>query len=154
MMRQKRVAEDHDFTFLRTSSEVRRFVSLGLLVRVKGDADHHLHRVSFPYARPEVRTFVQRIARQYRAACGEKLVVTSLTRPKNRQPRNSSHLSVHPTGMAVDLRRSDKRACRSWIEDTLLYLEGAGVLDATRERRPRTIMSPSFRDSTRAMWMS
>ena len=26
--------------------------------------------------------------------------------------------------------------CRHWLESTLLYLEAAGVLEATRERRP------------------
>lgn len=26
--------------------------------------------------------------------------------------------------------------CRNWLESTLLYLEEAGVLEATRERRP------------------
>ncbi|MDH3222386.1 MAG: DUF5715 family protein [Gemmatimonadota bacterium] len=136
MERQNRQAQVHDYTFLRNSSHVSRFVDLGLLVPLSGNANYELNRVSFPYARPEVRLFVQRLSRQYRLACGEKLVVTSLTRPTSRQPRNSSDLSVHPTGMAVDLRRSNSRACRSWLEDVLLSLERSGVLEATRERRP------------------
>lgn len=136
MEKQNRQAHVHDYTFLRSSSHVARFVELGLLVPLSGNANYELHQVSFPYARAEVRTFVQRLARQYRRACGERLVVTSLTRPQSRQPRNSSELSVHPTGMAVDLRRSNSRACRAWLEDVLLSLESAGVLEATRERRP------------------
>ena len=136
MERQNRQALRHDFTFLRNSSHVSRFVDLGLLVPLSGNANYELNRVSFAYARPEVRVFVQRLSRQYRRACGEKLVVTSLTRPLSRQPHNSSDLSVHPTGMAVDLRRSNSRACRSWLEDVLLSLERNGVLEATRERRP------------------
>src|SRR5690606_29961851 len=70
------------------------------------------------------------------SACGEKMVVTSLTRPINLQPANASEASVHPTGMAVDLRvpRDDK--CRRWMETTLLSLEGTGVLDVTREYYP------------------
>lgn len=136
MERQNGQAVRHDFTFLSNSAHVSRFVDLGLLVPLGGNANYELNRVSFPYARPEVRTFVQRLSRQYRRACGEKLVVTSLTRPTTRQPRNSSDLSVHPTGMAVDLRRSNSRACRSWLEDVLLSLERGGVLEATRERRP------------------
>ena len=63
-------------------------------------------------------------------------MVTSLTRPTTRQPRNASPLSVHPTGMAVDLRRSWSYSCRRWLESTLLYLEGRGVLEAAREKRP------------------
>jgi LysM repeat protein len=134
--RQNRVAEEHDYTYIRSSSQVDRFATAGYLVRVRSDRDFRLHDVSFPYTRPEVALFIQRLARQYRHACGEQLVVTSLTRPRSRQPSNASSRSVHPTGMAVDLRRSNNRACRSWIENVLLSLEGRGVLEATRERRP------------------
>ncbi len=137
MQEQNSQAKAHDFTFLANTSHVSRFVELGLLVPVRGNADYVVHRgVSFKHARPQVRTFVERLSSQYRRACGELLVVTSLTRPKSRQPRNSSHLSVHPTGMAVDLRRSNSIACRSWLENVLLDLENASVLEATRERRP------------------
>lgn len=136
MVRQNSVARDHDYTFLRTSGDVSRFVDRGYLVPVTGNANYELAGVSFPYARPQVRTFVQRLSAQYRAACGERLVVTSLTRPQSRQPRNASSRSVHPTGMAIDLRVSDRRSCREWLEETLLSLERRGVLDATREYRP------------------
>lgn len=133
---QNRIAREHDFTYLGTSSQVRRFVDSGYLVRVRPNRDFDLHAVSFPYARPEAALFIGRLASQYRAACGEKLVVTSLTRPRNRQPSNASSRSVHPTGMAIDLRRSASRACRGWLEDVLLSLERARVLEATRERWP------------------
>ena len=137
MQAQNRQARDHDFTFMETPSHVYRFRDQGLLVHLPGNGSYQLDdEVSFPYARPEVKTFVERLASQYRRACGETLVVTSLTRPLNRQPRNSSPLSVHPTGMAVDLRRSTSRACRGWLEDVLLHLEGQGALNATYERRP------------------
>ncbi len=134
--RTHRQAQNHDYTFLTTSSQVRRFADAGYLVRVRPNRDFTLHNVSFPYARPEVATFIQRLGNQYRRGCGEQLVVTSLTRPTSRQPRNASTLSVHPTGMAVDLRRSRSSTCRRWLESTLLYLEKAGVLEATRERTP------------------
>jgi LysM repeat protein len=77
-----------------------------------------------------------RLSQQYRAACGERLIVTSLLRPINNQPANAVALSVHPTGMAVDLRIPTKSKCRSWLEKTLLSLEKERVLDVTRERRP------------------
>jgi hypothetical protein len=136
MQRQNRIALQHDYTFLRTASQVRQFVDAGYLVHLPGNADYELASVSYPYARAAVRTFVERLAAQYRAACGEKLVVTSLTRPLSAQPRNASPLSVHPAGMAVDLRVSGRVACRSWLERTLLSLERQGVLDAIRENRP------------------
>jgi LysM repeat protein len=136
MQQQNRVARDHDFTFLHSASQVRSFVDAGYLVRVPGNADYELASVSYPYARPAVKLFIERLASQYRSACGEKLVVTSLTRPTSEQPNNASALSVHPAGMAVDLRVSGRAACRNWIERTLLSLEKQGVLNAIRENRP------------------
>lgn len=133
---QFRVAQDHDFTFIEDPAQVERFVKAGYLVPVRSNRNFDLHAVSYPYARPETRTFILRLSEQYRRACGEKLVVTSLTRPLSRQPWNASSRSVHPTGMAVDIRRSNSRACRAWLEDVLISLEKAGVLEATREYRP------------------
>ncbi len=134
--RQNVQARNHDFTFLRTKSQVQRFVSNGWLVPVRPNHVYTLKGVSFPYSRPEVRLFIERLGEQYSAACGEELVVTSLTRPRNYQPRNASPRSVHPTGMALDLRRPSDRRCRSWLESVLLSLEKQGVLEATYERRP------------------
>jgi hypothetical protein len=136
MERQYRVAHDHGFTFVRTSSQVRQFVAAGYLVHLPGNLDYTLANVSHPYARPEVKLFVERLSAQYRAACGERLVVTSLTRPLNGQPANASARSVHPAGMAVDFRVSHQPACRIWLESALLNLERQGVISATRERRP------------------
>ncbi|HET9212564.1 MAG TPA: DUF5715 family protein, partial [Thermoanaerobaculia bacterium] len=137
LLRQNQEAREHDFTYLRTSADVRDFTQQGLLVRLPGDTDYELaDDVSFPYARPEVKTFIERLSSQYHDACGERLVVTSLTRPITRQPANASAISVHPTGMAVDLRRSDSSGCRQWLETVLLDLEGKGVLEATREQYP------------------
>jgi LysM repeat protein len=134
--RQNHQAAAHDFSYLRNASEVRRFVELGYLVPVTPNRDFDVHNVSFPYARPEVRLFVERLAAQYRSACGEKLVVTSLTRPQSAQPWNASTRSVHPTGMAVDLRRSHDPNCRRWLERVLLSLEGQGLIEAIQERNP------------------
>jgi LysM repeat protein len=136
MRRQNSVAQQQDYTFLVTASEVRRFVEKGLLVPITGDANYTLQGVSFPYARSAVKAFVERLAPQYKAACGEKLVVTSLTRPMSRQPRNASQLSVHPAGIAVDLRQSRTNGCRRWLEGALAAMESKGLVEATRERRP------------------
>ncbi len=136
MIRQDQAARQHDYTYLRTSSQVNAFVRQGRLVRLAGNSGYRVAAVSFPYARPEVKTFVERLGSQYRSACGERLIVTSLTRPTSRQPRNASPLSVHPTGMAVDLRRSNRPACRAFLEKTLLTLEGRNVLEATKENHP------------------
>jgi LysM repeat protein len=136
MSRQTREALRHDFSYLETRTRVSRFVEAGLLVPVENTSDYELHAVSYPYARPAVRVFLERLAGQFRAACGEKLTVTSLTRPISEQPANSSSDSVHPTGMAVDLRVPATRACRDWLNQVLLSLESAGVVEATREHNP------------------
>ncbi|MBW3565058.1 MAG: LysM peptidoglycan-binding domain-containing protein [Acidobacteria bacterium] len=136
LKKQNQVARQHNYSYLRNDSQVRTFVRSGYIVPIRGNSDFELVGVSSPYARPELELFLNRLASQYRDRCGEKLVVTSLTRPKSRQPRNASPLSVHPTGMALDLRVPRSSACRRWLEDTLLSLERSGVLDATRERRP------------------
>jgi LysM repeat protein len=136
MRRQNAVAQQQDYTFLETSGDVWNFVSKGLLVPVRGNSHYKVEDASFAYARPAVKLFVERLGQQYHNACGERLVVTSLTRPLSRQPANASDLSVHPAGMAVDVRRSRKSSCRRWLERTLASLERQGVLDATRERRP------------------
>jgi LysM repeat protein len=134
--RQASEARRHDFSYMETGVRVSRFIDTGLLERLEGNRDYELHGVSWPYARPAVRLFVERLSSQFRSGCGETLTITSLTRPVSEQPSNSSADSVHPTGMAVDLRVPQTRACRDWLNSVLLSLEGAGVLEATRENNP------------------
>lgn len=136
MARQNSEAVRYGYTFARNAQSVNNFVKEGQLIRISPDQDLELHDVSYPYARPAVKTFVDRLSNQYHVACGEKLTVTSLTRPIDKQPSNASSESVHPTGMAVDLRIPAVGKCRTWLEKTLLSLESAGVLDVTRERHP------------------
>jgi hypothetical protein len=150
MEHQHSVAVAEDFTFAATPKDVEHLVSRERLVPVKGGADYALARVSYPYARVEVRTFVERMGAQYRKACGEKLVVTSLTRPRAEQPGNAHKLSVHPAGMAVDFRISKRANCRKWLEETLLDLEKKRLLDATRERNPPHYHVAVFPDQYRA----
>jgi hypothetical protein len=136
MVRQHRVAVEAEYTFVGTLEEMEALAEEGRLVSVPGGPDYEVMDWVFPYALPEVRTFVERFAAQYREACGERLVVTSLTRPFSEQPPNSHQLSVHPAGMAVDLRISQSQPCRQFLEDSLLGMEERGLLDITRERAP------------------
>jgi hypothetical protein len=146
MKHQHGVAVEHDYTFLRTPAQVREYVAKGRLEELAGDANYALNEVSFPYARREVRLFVERIAADYRAATGGMLVVTSLTRPDLLQPRNAHELSVHPAGMAVDFRVPDDTASRQWLEKTLVAMEKDGLVDATRERHPPHYHVAVFRE--------
>jgi hypothetical protein len=130
-------AVDHGLTFYRTPSDIDRAVAEGKLVQLTGDATYELSRgVGFSYATKEARQFVLAFAPQYVAACGTPLMVTSAARPTSRQPRNSNPYSVHPTGIAVDLRRPPAGPCQRWLRGALAELEDQGFIEATEERRP------------------
>jgi nucleoid-associated protein YgaU len=129
-------AKRQDLTFYRTGRGVRSAAAEGELVRLRGNENYRLADASYPYALPTTRTFVQRLAAQYRDACGEKLVVTSATRPASVRLRNSVAESVHPSGMAVDIRRPTRGGCLRWLRRTLLDIEGEGAIEATEEHHP------------------
>jgi hypothetical protein len=136
MEQQHAIAVESDYSFLREPADVEHLVELGRLVEVNSGDDYLLSDVSFPFARHEVRRFIESVAADYRDAFGMRLVVTSLTRPVAVQPANAHDLSVHPAGMAADLRVPASSAQREWLEARLLALEDAGAVDVTRERNP------------------
>jgi hypothetical protein len=136
MVHQHEIAVKEDYSFLRTPTEVRKLATAGALVPIVESPNLALSKVSYPFARPEVRDFVEHFAERYRDSIGSRLVVTSLTRPSSAQPRNAHKLSVHPAGMAVDLRIPADPSARRFVERWLLQMEKAGVLDVTRERNP------------------
>lgn len=148
MVHQHAVAVEEDYSFLRTPADVRRFVDAGRLLPVKPTADYTLSNVSYPYTRPEVLSFIEHFAASYHAATGNRLVVTSLTRPLSTQPANAHALSVHPAGMAVDLRVPADDDNRKFLERALLSMERAGMLDVTREHHPShfhiAVFAPEF----------
>ncbi len=129
-------ARSHDLRFFPSANSIRSAHANNELVRLNGNSDYELAAVSYPYVIPEVHTFVLRLASQYRAACGEKLVVTSAVRPTSMRLANSVERSVHPTGMALDLRKPRNSRCLSWLRTTLLSLEAGGLLEAVEERNP------------------
>ena len=120
--------------FYETPSQVKRAIVRGELVALRGNANYRVSNVRTPYVRPETRAFVTSLAASYARACGTRLVVTSATRPMSRRLVNGSSMSVHPTGMAVDLRRPTGR-CLTWLRRTLLAAERRGAIEATEERR-------------------
>jgi hypothetical protein len=134
--RMYRQARSHALPFYRTPRGVRAAAADGELVRLSGNANYRVAGVTYPYALATTRTFVQRLAEQYRDVCGEKLVVTSAMRPSSFRLFNSVDKSVHPAGMAVDIRIPPRSRCRTWLRQRLLHLESRGVAEATEERRP------------------
>lgn len=131
-----RQAQTHDLHFYSTPNGIHRAGDRGEFVKLTPNANYTLSNVSYPFVLPETHTFVQRLAVQYRAACGEKMVVTSAVRPTSMKLANSNDRSVHPTGMAVDLRKPRNGRCLSWLRNTLVALEASGVLDAVEEHHP------------------
>jgi hypothetical protein len=137
MIQQNQVAKAHGLNFYRTPADITAAVERGELVSLPGNENYDVADfVRHPFTHPTVRLFVERLSADYRAACDQKLVVTSAVRPSNGQPSNAHALSVHPAGMAVDLRVSDRQQCRAWLEDALMGMEEAGVLNGIRERSP------------------
>ena len=126
----------HDLPFSRTSRDVKRSLHEGYLVRLGASPDYVTHNVSFPYVTRTTLTFVRRLAAQYHSACGEKLIITSAVRPESMQPSNSSEYSVHPAGIAVDLRKPTKGSCLRWLRKNLLVIEKRGDIEATEEHHP------------------
>src|ERR1700730_15166431 len=61
LLRQDQEAQTEGFTYLRTAADVRDYARRGILVRVSANADYDVEtdEVSFPYARPEVKLFIE-----------------------------------------------------------------------------------------------
>ncbi len=136
MVRQHHVALASGYEFMQRPADIRRAVEEGRLIQLEETGPLQLKHPSESIALPEMKHFLERLATGVESSCGQGIVVTSLTRPKSRQPRNAHQLSVHPAGMAVDLRVPRTARCRRALEESLLSLEEQGVLDATRERAP------------------
>ena len=128
-------AKHRDLPFVRSRRDIERGARVGSYVRLSASRDVRLRGVGAPFVRPATRAFLGTFAPRYRAACGEPLVVTSAMRPTSVRLPNSTTRSVHPTGMALDLR-APGGSCRNWLRRELLAYERRGVVDATEERRP------------------
>ena len=131
------VARASGLQFHATVSSARRAVAAGDFVQLDGNADYMpKNRMQLPYATSETRAYIEHLGAEYHAACGERLVVTSALRPMSRRPRNGSVKSVHPTGIAFDVRKPKRRMCRDWLRQLLLQHEREGTIEATEEFRP------------------
>lgn len=129
-------AHARDLQFLRTPQDIYEAAKTGALKMISITSDLDLERVAYPFVLPNTLRFADSLAVQYHAGCGERIVLTSGARPVDKQPRNASPKSVHPTGMAVDFRKPRNPACLAWMRKSLVALEDAGVIEATEERHP------------------
>jgi LysM repeat protein len=125
------------YPFYLTPTNLDTAIAHGKLVALTGDSTYELTRgVGFSYATREAKQFVTMFAPQYLAACGAPLTVTSAARPMSRQPHNANPHSVHPTGIAVDIRRPPPGPCLTWVRGALADLETKGIVEATEEHHP------------------
>jgi LysM repeat protein len=125
------------YPFYLTPTTLDTAIARGRLVALTGDSTYELTRgVGFSYATREAKQFVTLFAPQYLAACGAPLTVTSAARPMSRQPHNANPHSVHPTGIAVDIRRPPPGPCLTWVRGALDELETKGIVEATEEHHP------------------
>jgi hypothetical protein len=130
-------ARQHGYPFYLTPATLDDAIARGKLVPLPGDENYELARgVGFSYTTAESREFIMQFAPQYLAVCGTPLTVTSAARPMSRQPRNANPHSVHPTGIAVDIRRPYPGPCLTWVRNSLAELEARGFVEATEEHHP------------------
>jgi LysM repeat protein len=130
-------AREHHYPFYLTPTNVDAAIAAGRLVPLTGDSTYELTRgVGFSYSTREAKQFVTAFAPQYLYACGSPLTVTSAARPMSRQPHNANPHSVHPTGIAVDIRRPPPGPCLTWVRGALAQLESRGIVEATEEHHP------------------
>jgi hypothetical protein len=130
-------AQRYHYPFYLTPVTLDTAIAQGKLVALTGDSTYELTRgVGFSYATREAKQFITLFAPQYLAACGAPLTVTSAARPLSRQPHNANPHSVHPTGIAVDIRRPPPGPCLTWVRGALAELEAKGLVEATEEHHP------------------
>lgn len=130
-------AKRDGLAFARSRREIERGARAGEYVALaRSSSTYRLHGVTTPYVRPATRDFVASFGAAYARRCGEPMTVTSAMRPTSLHLANSVEKTVHPTGMAVDLRAPRSAGCRAWMRTSLLGLEAQGVVNATEEHRP------------------
>jgi hypothetical protein len=130
--------------FYRDGRALERAARDGHYARLTNTTTYRLRGVGLPYVLPATRDLLIDVAARYRRSCRERLVVTSAIRLTVNRLINSSPKSVHPTGLAFDLRAPRGR-CRQWLRRELLALERRGLVDATEERFPPHLHVVVFR---------
>lgn len=130
-------AVNHGLQFYRTPEDVSAAAQRGRLMQLAGGPGWELSTgVGWAYATPEAVAFLDQLGPEYVQSCQAPMVVTSATRPLSRKPRNGVANSVHPAGIAVDLRKPYRGPCLDWLRKRLSELESSGRIEATEERHP------------------
>ncbi len=118
-----------------TDADYQARISSGYFIRLESPfMEVHARR---PYALPSTVVFVAELAREYyNAGCG-LLVVKDALRLTSERPSNGSLYSVHPAGMAVDIRtKYIPTECADWLRTYINQKEAEGKVDGTQEWKP------------------
>lgn len=126
------------------AAQVNSFVAAGTLVPLYRIASvqregypYDLSEVSSPYLRPEAYTFMRQLVKSFNQECGRlPLTITSAVRlPKIHASVGGSPRSVHPHGLAFDVRTHDRRPDElHWLTRYLLAAETLGYIGAVEEK--------------------
>lgn len=125
-------------------------IAAGRLTLLEGPNLRLKSRDVVPYVLPETRNFIVRLAFDYGLAdCGELIITSALRVADAKMPSAASSFSVHPRGMAADVRVTGiSERCETWLSDYLLARETEMMIDATREYwkivRGRKVPNPHF----------
>ena len=123
-------------SFYDDMDDARAAIAAGRFVPLYGNHYYATYRMTLAYATPQAKAFIEWLAPQFVEHCDEMMVVTSALRPKSRSPRNGSQWTVHPAGIAVDIRKPRNQACKPWLRQVLLDAQNKGLVDATEEFHP------------------
>lgn len=128
-------AQKQQLPFMATEAEYQTRISSGYFIRLESPfMEVHARR---PYALPSTVVFVAELAREYYdEGCG-LLVVKDALRLTSERPSNGSLYSVHPAGMAVDIRtKYIPTECADWLRTYISQKEAEGKVDGTQEWKP------------------
>ena len=133
--RQFRYAEANGIPFARNERDYQDLVARGQFVRLRHPALTIAARR--PYVLPTTAQFIYEIADAFSGAGCRGLRINDAARLVSERPSNGSVYSVHPAGMALDLRVINLSArCYEVLTNILSMAEMRGQADATREHRP------------------
>jgi hypothetical protein len=132
---QLQYARGNQLPLITTVAQYHERIASGQFVLFEGP---HLQVLAKrPYALPSTVAFIAEMSVAYNAAGCGKLVVRDALRLTTERPLNGSMHSVHPAGMAVDIRMQYiKSECGDWLRSYVRLKEAAGKVDGTHELKP------------------
>ena len=132
---QHHYAQKMQLPLMTTEAQYKERIASGYYVPFEGPYLHILAKR--PYALPSTVAFINEMAKEYQTTGCGKLIVRGALRLTTERPPNGSIHSVHPAGMAVDIRTNHiPPVCAEWLRTYLKQKEALGEVDGTHELKP------------------